>query len=236
MAKNRTRKRKQTSRYGDLATNMNSTSEMDENYADNSMDDPNYDPSQNKRQKIVADDLLSDDSFAFLEENFDDEFDGIESLHVNSESLVAIDNSTRSNHSPSLEGRAPPKDHSESSLVATDNSTRSNNSSSHENSVHPKDHSESSLDAKYFRKMLMILHENSLQTLTRIAVIEDSLLKSGNLVTTKMFETKAFSKYYEFSKSNGLPIKTIDEIKKFENHLSDEEFEEKAVSSPIPFN
>lgn len=205
MANIGTRKRKLTSRYGDLATTINSSSERDENFADNSMDDPNYDPLKNKRQRIVEGELLSDDSFTF-EENFDEEFEQIEALHVNIENSVDTHNTPQANQPPSPEDSTPPKADSELTL-----------------------------DTNYFRKMLTTLHENSLQILTRIAVIEDSLLKSGNLVTTKKVEAEktAVEKYYAFSKSHGLPMKTMDEINKFENNLSQAEFEEEAVSSHI---
>lgn len=89
------------------------------------------------------------------------------------------------------------------------------------------------LNATFLRKQLMILHENSLEILTRLAVIEKSLLITGNLITVKSAETErdAFEKYHAFSKSNSLPMKSIEEIKKFENESVNVEFEEEAVSS-----
>lgn len=157
------------------------------------------------RQRIVEGELFSDDSF-LIEQNFDEEFEQIKGLHVNIENSVDTHNPTQSNQSPRPEDRSPPEADSELTL-----------------------------DTNYFRKMLTTLHGNSLQIFKRIAVIEDSLLKSGNLVTTKNVEAEktAAEKYYAFSKSHGLPMKTMDEINKFENNLSHAEFEEEAVSSHI---
>lgn len=45
------RKRKATSRFGNLVSNSESASEMEDAFSDNSMDDPNFDPSRNKRSK-----------------------------------------------------------------------------------------------------------------------------------------------------------------------------------------
>lgn len=81
------------------------------------------------------------------------------------------------------------------------------------------------------QKRLMILQENTVEILTRLAVIEESLLKSGNLITVKTeeFETQAFSKYHTFVKSNSFPMKSINEFKNFENKLIDDKFEKEAV-------
>lgn len=77
----------------------------------------------------------------------------------------------------------------------------------------------------------MILQENTVEILTRLAVIEESLLKSGNLITVKTeeVERQAFSKYHTFVKSNSFPMKSINEFKNFENKLIDDKFEKEAV-------
>lgn len=198
------RKRKVATQFRNLSSSISSSSESDE-FGDNSIDDPNYDPVKNKRQRI-GDAPLSDDSFNLDAENFDKEFDEIESLHINTENSV----NTVPEQSTSIEGD-----------VAISN-----------------DSSKLPLDAKYFQRVLLNLHENSLQILERISVIEESLIKSGNLITTKMFQSEktAFAKYHAFSNANRLPMQTLEEVKTFENHLSQSKFQEEAVRSRIPLN
>lgn len=204
-----TRKRKQPSRYGDQTTALNLSSETEENFADNSMDDPNYDPSEIKRAKLVNN--SNDNSFTYGEENFDKEFDQIEVSAANNTSSVNERN------------------HSIQSPIDEDLSLQK--------STPEEDNPDLPLDTKYIRNMFKLLHENSLQILTRIAVIEESLLKSGNLITTKTVKTEknAFAKFYKFTKSHGLPMNSINEIKQFENDLSDTEFQENAASSSLVF-
>lgn len=199
------RKRKQPSRYGHQTSALNSSSETDEKFADNSMDDPNYDPSEKKRARFS--DVSNDSHSTYEEENFDKEFDQIEVSDANNTN--SVNERDHSIQSPTGEG------------------------SSLQKSTPAEDSPDSPLDTKYIRNMLMVLHENSLQILTRIAVIEDSLLKSDNLITTKTVKTEknAFAKYYTFSKSHGLPMKSIDEIKEFEKRLSDTEFQDNTVRS-----
>lgn len=195
MDKINNRKRKRPSRFGNNIAISDSSAEEDD-FADNSFDDPNFEISD-KRTRV--DDTSSRESITFeQEENFDEEFDQTPS--AKREGFVA--DVTESNHS---------KEVISVPFEKSDFESRSYRS---------------------LQKNLMILQENSVEILTRLAVIEESLLKSGNLITVKSAEVEkqAFSKYHTFLKSNSLPMKSINEFKNFESKLIDDKFEKEAVS------
>lgn len=110
--------------------------------------------------------------------------------------------------------------------------TESNHSEKELTSVPSEENDFESRSYQRLQKHLMILQENSVEILTRLAVIEESLLKSGNLITVKTAEVErqAFSKYHTFLKSNSLPMKCINEFKNFESKLIDDKFQKEAVS------
>lgn len=90
----------------------------------------------------------------------------------------------------------------------------------------------SPLDEMFLQKQLIILQRNSVEILTRLSVIEESLLRSGNLITSNsaITERDSFEKYHVFSKSNSLPMKSIAELSQFENKSKEIDFEKEAVS------
>lgn len=198
------RKRRAPVRFGNLALNTGISSGEEDYSADNSMEDPNFDASQNKRPRIAGG-PSRDESFSFTEENFDDEFDSMQSVNTNNSPTGASSEQPPPSNQPLDEC--------------------------------PNDQSDLPLDARFFRKQLMILQENSLEILTRLSVIEESLLKSGQLTTVKeeKKKEKAFAKYHGFVNSNNLPIRTVDDMKKFELSLMDETFEHDMVSLQIIF-
>lgn len=191
------RKRKLPSRYGNLISNANFSSDVEEVFGDNSMDDPNFEPLENKRQKTSNVESLNDGSSAD-QENFDEEFDKIET----------VSRSNRALERESVNGTGA----TEHALLKGD--------------------CDSYLDPTFLRKLLMSLHSNSLEILTRLGVIEESLLRSGSLITVKTEEARieAFKKYHDFCTSNNLPMKSIDDVKNFEWKLMGETFVEETVS------
>lgn len=169
MQKNSSRKRKTPSRYGNAATNeiSESSSETDELFGDNSMDDPNFEVSKSKRQR-TAESLSSNDENSSSEgENFDNEFDQIRQSRL-------IQNRSSSAESDCSGAERGPTD----SNKAIDLEKVISNGESCE------------LDDLSLRRVLQIMHGNSISILTRLAVIEDSLLKSGDLAPVKAEETK----------------------------------------------
>lgn len=205
MVKNVVRKRKVPSRYGAVISNEESSSETDV-YADNSMDDPDFEVLNNKKRK--TDESISDESLTEeTQQNFDDEFDQIESMSTPVEK----------NHTPCDQTVL----NNELNLLADQEYVPSR-----------EDGCDERLDGQFLRKKLLILEENTIQILTRIAVIEKSPIKAGSLVTIQNDETekKAFEKFYNFSESNNLPMKSLDDIKRFETKLNDKDFKEEAVS------
>lgn len=191
MAK-RQRTRKVPSRYGNLASNASSSSEIDEAFGDNSTDDPNFDPTADKRRKIFE----CEDDISSATENFDEEFDRIQT-------------SSRSNQASER-----------ASLNAIER-------------VPADDDLDSSLDKMSLRQLLMILHKNSFETLARLAVVEESLLRGGSLITvkTEKAEEEAFQKFHDFTNSYSLPMTKIDQVRTFESQLKDKKFEELTVSN-----
>lgn len=205
MQNNSSRKRKAPSRYGNRATNeiSESSSESDELFGDNSMDDPNFVVSKSKRQRTAENSSSNDENSSSEEENFDNEFDQIQNRSSSAESNCsgAKRGPTHSNKAIDLE-------------KVISNGTGCG------------------LDDISIYRVLKIVHENSVSILTRLAVIEDSLLKSGALAPVKAEETKkrAFETYHNFSNSNRLPTKTLTEFKEFEKSLQEKEFQQKAVN------
>lgn len=211
MQNNSSRKRKAPSRYGNRATNeiSESSSETDELFGDNSMDDPNFEVSKSKRQR-TAESLSSNDENSSSEgENFDNEFDQIRQSRL-------IQNRSSSAESDCSGAERGPTD----SNKAIDLEKVISNGESCE------------LDDLSLRRVLQIVHGNSISILTRLAVIEDSLLKSGDLAPVKAEETKkrAFEMYHNFSNSNRLPTKNLTEFNEFEKSLQEKEFQQKAVN------
>lgn len=51
--------------------------------------------------------------------------------------------------------------------------------------VFPKDDNDLISELKFLRDQMAVLQKNSFENLTRLAVIEESLLRSGNLITVK---------------------------------------------------
>lgn len=82
-------------------------------------------------------------------------------------------------------------------------------------------------DNSYLRKIF----ENTQSILKRIEVIEESLIKNGTLVTIKTeMKQNVFEKYHQFIEQNGFPIKHLDDLKKYERKLCDENFQNEMVS------
>lgn len=205
MKKNVIRKRKIPSRYGEVISDKESSSETDI-YADNSMDDPDFEVLNNKKRK--TDESISDESLSEeIQQNFDDEFDQIESMSTPVE-----------------------KSHTPCDQTVLNNEL--NLSADQKHIPSREDGCDAHLDGQFLRNKLLILEENTIQILTRIAVIEKTLIKAGSLVTIQNEETekKAFEKFYNFSESNNLPMKSLDDIKRFETKLNDKDFKEEAVS------
>lgn len=73
-----------------------------------------------------------------------------------------------------------------------------------------------------------------LEILVRVKVIEQSLMKSGALITTDDVDKgSSFEEYHTFIKSNRLPIKNIEDMTTFEQNLCDPEFRKVSVMSKL---
>lgn len=82
------------------------------------------------------------------------------------------------------------------------------------------------------RLLLSEFRQNSRETLARISVMEDAMRKNGSL--DQMAKKSSIANNIEeiriFGLSNHLPLKNIDDLMKFEDHLRDVEFKKVAVS------
>lgn len=88
----------------------------------------------------------------------------------------------------------------------------------------PSQSKKSDFQSKVLEK-LQLLSDNSTQILTRISIIEDSLLKNGTLVSLNV-DDKLSDYFHSFAKSNNLPVRTIESFDQFEKSLNDTSMEE----------
>lgn len=74
-------------------------------------------------------------------------------------------------------------------------------------------------------------HKLLLEILTRIRVIEESLMKNGTLAgaSNNMGKESSFEELQIFSKSNHLPLQNIEDMNSFEENLCDPDFRKIAV-------
>lgn len=74
---------------------------------------------------------------------------------------------------------------------------------------------------------LKMLNNRTIQILARIGVIEDSLIKSGRIVSVQKEEEKnnEFAIFNDYAESKKMPFKTVTEFKEFENSLSTKSME-----------
>lgn len=75
-------------------------------------------------------------------------------------------------------------------------------------------------------KQLKILNKRTLQITTRIGVIENSMIKNGQLISVQSDENSQCSKFTEYAMRKNMPFKTPDEFKKFDKCLTANEMEE----------
>lgn len=202
------RNRKQTERYGEIQ-NFESSTEVSDPFADNSLDDSLYEPSP-KRPKIVRD--YSDSSSITSEEstqkknqmpieNFDLEFDSIK------------ESSEKVYESSQVHLCKPAFENTDSILHK-----------SNENNV-------GSSELIFIRESLGILLKNSAQIMTRIEIFEKSAMKNGNLITLKEEndEIHPFHEYNAFTTSQKLPIDNMTDMDRFEKGLDDAKLRKEAV-------
>lgn len=74
-------------------------------------------------------------------------------------------------------------------------------------------------------------HKLLLEILARVRTIENVLIKNGTLnsVKNEIEKKNSFDEFHAFSKSNRLPLKTIEDMNTFEKNLNHPEFKEIAV-------
>lgn len=200
-------------RYGNPVANIELESNLDETpeepYDDNSLDDVLFNLPTNKRRKTHNDETTSgessDQSSHSLSLNFDGDFDKIQSASKTCDSTaLSCDQNNGADHGSLMQA-------SESSQQFT------------------------LLDMKFIQQQLITLNQNTAQILARIAIIEESLISNGTLITVKttITEKNAFQSYNAFVDSNNLPMKSLEDVNEFENKLSDEDWNEKAVNEWI---
>lgn len=95
------------------------------------------------------------------------------------------------------------------------------------------------LDAMDHGQMIEKLYKNSVEALARLAVIEKALLNKQMLKVEPMANSDMKLKadqLHTFLISNELPLKSIDQIQKFEARLADEKLKKNAVSILMSIN
>lgn len=208
MAKVSTRNKKKPNRYGNSESSFPTHEEEEEAFTDNSMDDPDF--------------VLEKSS------------NSVSSDGEPSRKKTKIDASSKAqNKNITFEKNN------------FDDEFDSIRQTLHENSqltVSPSGQSTNnivdSLDGAFIRQQLLKLNTNTEQILARITVIEESLMRNGALITvnTNAKRQKALEEFQSFSKLNKLPLKCIEDVKKFESNLLDSEFKSKAVNLILHMN
>lgn len=200
------RNRKVTQRYGYIDLDHDSSTQIDnsnEPFSDNSFDDSLYAPPPTKRLKKNEFDSDSDSSCQ-SEQRMQKENDKV------------IDNFD---------------EYFDSIKKASENSSPENNVSEFRQVVEAKNDNSMSTELQFLRGMMTNLYKNSIQILTRIGIIEKSMMKNGNLITLEENQMDPFHEYNTFIASQKLPLDDLENMKKFEENLTNEIFRKEAVSN-----
>lgn len=80
------------------------------------------------------------------------------------------------------------------------------------------------------QQILLEFRQYAKESLTRIQILEESLIENGMVSKRKPKAAEVFEKSRMFLMSNRLPIKNKDDFDAFEKHILDDDFKEIAVS------
>lgn len=212
----KTRKRKQPERYGKLVLDFTSKSDEFEPFTDNSFDDKTYEPEKSNDVNLHhtggTDDGLSMNSAG----------ENIDSGHrIQSNNHGFHDNSI--NFDAEFDAITSAKRVTEFDQTDSANKDSPNRVFASQKLTLHEFPSQDGFQTK-------VLHQLQ-QILTRIGVIEDSLIRNGGLISVKIENDKQapFKEWTSFAKTKELPFKTVDAFIAFEDTLDEKSMKE-AVS------
>lgn len=197
------RQRIEPNRYGNSGNFNGSESDTDDGaFSDDSAADKNFEP-PNKRQKNGHDLNQSDVSAQ-------DRDISVLELNAEYDDLMSMSGACTNQITANEIGKSPVH-------IKSDD-------------CHDNAHKQSSV---IDNKLMMQLHKNTVEILARLAVIEAMLIKNKVSSTDKVNDglyDQNDRKYKSFIASNGLPLKTVQDVDLFEEKLSDDEFFKETVS------
>lgn len=214
--------------FGNMAksTDLNFSDELEDPYADDSFNDKTYVPETKKvpnlpkakRTKTMATIPKEHSCNEFMNLELDDEFDKItnsklhETACIKSTAVHELHDMSASHLVDVNESHSPTKNRLNSGLVEGEANVISKTSS---------------IDIN----LLMSLHQNSIEILARISVIEESLIKNKILTTIKKEDKfEEITHANVFLKANNFPFNCMEHMNTFEANLDCEDFKKVAVS------